>query len=236
MRAAPDPGLARAIAAKGGLRPLARALGLAQASLQKWPAVPQGRVFAVARATGILPEILRPDLEDWIREERGRQRLAAARERFSLAKAAVIPFADPPPSLIDQLTIDLWVSMAAVRFVAGERAVAIGAVIGGRSRFEMGARAWAMGLAHVAGRASSTAIGAFFGTSRQNVDNASERYLRARDGDDPEDFVAGQDGKARVLERGRYRPAKTAALDLWAAEARFSALIEGDPAPERKRA
>jgi hypothetical protein len=231
-----DAGLQRALAAGKGVRPLARALGMNHQAVGKWPRVPQDRVFQVARATGVAPEILRPDLADWIRQERGRQRWAAARERFSLVKAAAPALEASTRQAVDQVAIDVLTTLAATRFVAAERALGVGLVIAGRKRLYMGARSWAMGLAHVAGGASSTVVGLFFETSRQNIDNASERYLRARDGDDPEDFILGNDGRDRVIERGRLRPAKTAQLDLWSAEARFKALLQGDTPDERKRA
>lgn len=230
-----DPGLQRAITAKGGVRPLARALEMKHQAVGKWPRVPQDRVFQVARAAGVAPELLRPDLANWIAEERGRQRFAAARERFSLVKAAAPALVEGSRHSLDQLSIDILTTLAAVRFVAAERDLAVGLVIAARRRIFMGARAWSMALAHVAGGASSTVVGVFFDTSRQNIDNASERYLRARDGDDPEDFISGNDGRDRVIERGRLRPAKAAQLDLWAAETRFKALLQGEP-EERKRA
>lgn len=230
-----DAGWQRAVEAAGGIRALARAVGVQRQAVQNWLRVPQDRVFQVARLTGLAPALLRPDLADWIVQERGRQRWEAARETFSLVRAAV-PIALPAGrASLDQLSVDLLTTLAAVRFVAGERELAIGLVIAGRRRPEMGARSWAMGLAHVGAGASSTVVGGFFGTSRQNIDNAAERYLRARDGDDPDDFILGNDGRERVIERGRLRPAKAAALDLWAAETRFKALLEG-PGETRKRA
>lgn len=229
-----DQGLRLALQKAGGVHPLARLLLLKQQSVQKWETIPQARLFDVGRAVGLSPEILRPDLEGWILAERGRQRLAAARERFSLVKSAVCAPDDPAADgLVTGMMIDFLVTLTAVRFVAQERELSPAHVQVGRRRVEMGARAWAMALAHVPGRASSSTIGVWFGTSRQNVDNASERYLRARDGDDPDDFLAGE-GPARVIERGRARRAKAATTDLWAAEARFTALLAGPD--ERKRA
>lgn len=231
-----DLGLAAAIDAAGGVRPLAARLQLTRRAVQKWDRVPQDRVFPVSRATGLAPERLRPDLAEWIAAERARQRLAAARERFSLVRAAAPALAATPRQALDQVLVDYLTAFAAVRFVAGERELGLAPIICGRKRELMGARSWAMGLAHVGAGASSTTVGLFFGTSRQNIDNASERYLRARDGDDPDDFVAGNDGRDRVLERGRLRPAKAAAVDLWDAEQRFLALLEGQVIEERKRA
>lgn len=228
-----DAGLTAAIEAKG-VRGLARALEIKHQSLTKWPRVPQDRVFQVARLTGLAPERLRPDLAGWIAEERARQRWAEARARFSLVKAAAPLLARMGPSAIDQVSIDFMTTLAAARFAAAEREIGLGLLIAGRKRESMGARSWAMALAHVAGAASSTIVGLFYETSRQNIDNASARYLRARDGDDPEDFILGNDGSQRVIERGRLRPAKVAVLDLWDAEARFKALLEGED--ERKRA
>lgn len=224
-----DPGLIAALDAAGGVRPLARAIGLRHQSVAKWETVPQDRLMAVAEATRQAAEILRPDLEDWILAEKVRRRMAASKQHYSLVRAAV-GVGEVPKADADTLMMEMLIAHAAARFAARERDLAFAHVLVGRRRPEMGARAWAMALAHVAGRCSSSAIGVFYGTSRQNVDNASERYLRARDGDDPDDFLAGE----RVIERGRLRAAKTAATDLWAAEARFTALLQGQN--ERKRA
>lgn len=232
-----DAGLVAAIASAGGAKPLARLVGVA--TLRSWSGrVPQGRVFEVSRLTGVAPEILRPDLADWIADQRARQRMAAARTRFSLVKAAApaIARAAPVRASLDQVTIDVLTALAAAQFVAAERSLGIGLIVAGRKRVHMGARSWSMGLAHVGAGASATVVGRFFETSRQNVDNAAERYLRARDGDDPDDFILGEDGLQRVNERGRLRPIKTAAVDLWDAELRFRALLEDAPPDERKRA
>ncbi len=59
--------------------------------------------------------------------------------------------------------------------------------------------------------------------SRQNVDNACNRYLRARDGDDPDDV----DDDGKVVERGRLRAAKLEPdAALWAAEQKFDQLLQ----------
>jgi hypothetical protein len=232
-----DAGVQAAIEAKG-LRGLGRALGITHNAILGWGRVPQGRVFEIARLTQLAPEILRPDLADWIAGQRARQRMAAARTRFSLVKAAApaIARAAPVRASLDHLTIDLLTTLAAAQFVCAERKLGLGLVIAGRQRIHMGARSWSMALGHVAGGASATVVGRFFETSRQNVDNAAERYLRARDGDDPDDFILGEDGLQRVNERGRLRPIKTAATSLWDAELRFRALLEDAPPDERKRA
>jgi hypothetical protein len=104
----------------------------------------------------------------------------------------------------------------------------------GKSRVDEAARALAMGLALVAGRARATNIAGVLGVSRQNVDNAAERYLRARDGDDPEDFIGGgnTDGRGeRVFEAGRLRLARAADPHLWALQRRYEAFVETGLAP-----
>src|SRR5258708_14279048 len=57
-----DPGLNRAIEAAGGVVQLARKMGITQPSISNWNRVPAERVIAVAAATGVSPEQLRPDL------------------------------------------------------------------------------------------------------------------------------------------------------------------------------
>ena len=57
-----DDGLAQAIDAAGGVRPLARALGVSQPAVSNWKRVPADRVLAVESATGIMRTALRPDL------------------------------------------------------------------------------------------------------------------------------------------------------------------------------
>lgn len=235
MMAVRDAGLTAAIRKAGGLRKLAAALGTKYQSIQAWKRAPQARLMQVARVTGLTPLQLRPDLAEWIAEETRRHRLALNRERFSLARAA-LPAIGSLRTSEDELAVDILVGLAACRFVAAERGVPIAKVIGGESKPAQGARALAMALAHVAGRARSSNVGAFFGTSRQNVDNASERYLRARDGDDPEDFLEADDGVDRVMERGRARRAKSAAAELWDLETRFTAIVAGGAEVERKRA
>jgi hypothetical protein len=224
-----DEGLTAAIAAAGGLGRLAAALGVKRQSIE-WARVPQGRLFEVARICGLDPARLRPDLAAWIDQEKQRRRMSLARERFALVKGACGVRLTITRQSDDELTIDLLTTMRAARFVAERRGVAYPAVLVGRSKEAAAARALAMALAHVGGRAKSPAIGLFFGVSRQNVDNASERYLRARDGDDGDDVVArGRDGAPRVMERGRLRRAKEASAELWALEGAFvDALGLGD--------
>jgi TorA maturation chaperone TorD len=57
-----DPGLDKAIEAAGGVRALARALGVSQPAVSAWKKVPPERVAAVEAATGVLRAELRPDL------------------------------------------------------------------------------------------------------------------------------------------------------------------------------
>lgn len=57
-----DTGLERAIDTAGGVRALARALGVSQPAISNWKRVPADRVVAVESATGIARAVLRPDL------------------------------------------------------------------------------------------------------------------------------------------------------------------------------
>jgi TorA maturation chaperone TorD len=57
-----DQGLDKAIAAVGGMRALARALGISQPAISGWKRVPSDRVAAVETATGVPRAELRPDL------------------------------------------------------------------------------------------------------------------------------------------------------------------------------
>lgn len=57
-----DAGLQAAIKAAGGIKPLARALGMSHPALIKWRRVPSHRIVQVEQATGIPREQLRPDL------------------------------------------------------------------------------------------------------------------------------------------------------------------------------
>jgi hypothetical protein len=228
-----DAGLQLAITSAGGLSALARKLDM-KPNYLGWTRVPPGWLFAVAKASGVDPEKIRPDLAVWIAEEKRRQWMARARERHSLVLAATgrrkMAIVGPEQELVDML-----VAMAAMRYAAEASGLRIPEIVHGRKRPQMAARSWAMALAHVVGRASTTAIGALYTTSRQNADNACERYLRARDGDDPEDFLQDVDGPARVMERGRSRPVKTGNRDLVAHEQRFLALIQ-KPADQWKDA
>lgn len=57
-----DTGLDKAIDAAGGVRALARALGVSQPAVSNWKRVPADRVVAVESVTGIARAHLRPDL------------------------------------------------------------------------------------------------------------------------------------------------------------------------------
>jgi len=56
-----DEGLRRAIDAAGGLRPLARLLGITVQSLSEWHRVPVGRLLQVEAVTKVPREKLRPE-------------------------------------------------------------------------------------------------------------------------------------------------------------------------------
>jgi TorA maturation chaperone TorD len=57
-----EVGLERAIEAVGGVRALARALGVSQPAVSTWRRIPAERVLAVEAATGVSRTALRPDL------------------------------------------------------------------------------------------------------------------------------------------------------------------------------
>lgn len=57
-----DEGLKLAIEAAGGLRALARLLGITYQAIQQWERVPAERVVEIERLTGVPRERLRPDL------------------------------------------------------------------------------------------------------------------------------------------------------------------------------
>lgn len=230
-----DPALAAVIAAKG-LRTLARAVGVRPQSLGGWRRVPRERLFAVARAAGVEPETLRPDLAGWIEGERERGWMERARARFGISTgmaggtATLKAASRPDPGTMDLL--DLGLVAAALRFAAAERGLHVRAVIGaamggagGTPTPEQSARSYGMALAVVVGRVRAETVSAFVGVSRQAVDNATERYLRQRDGDDPELLEDG-----RALERGRLRAAKAPDEAVQEAERRFVRSLAGEAA------
>ena len=57
-----EKGLRLAIEAAGGVRPLARLLGIAPSSLLEWWRVPAHRILQIEAVTDIPREKLRPDL------------------------------------------------------------------------------------------------------------------------------------------------------------------------------
>lgn len=57
-----DQALERAIGAAGGVRALARAVGVSQPAVSNWKRVPADRVLSVEASTGIPRGELRPDL------------------------------------------------------------------------------------------------------------------------------------------------------------------------------
>jgi DNA-binding transcriptional regulator YdaS (Cro superfamily) len=230
-----DAGLRAALEAAGGAAPLARRLGLHHKSVLAWARIPGERVFAVAEATGVDPVTLRPDLGEAIAAEIVRRRAA---EAAIGVVAGAVP-AHHRGEVVEGVLVDLWVTMAALRFIANERGLPLARVCRGEARADEAARAQALGLAMVAGRAKATNIAAVVGCARQNVDNAAERYLRARDGDDPEDYIGGANvnGRPAVMEGSRLRAAKGADEGLWAMQQRFETYLTGETLQlERRRA
>lgn len=57
-----EDGLKAAIDAAGGLRSLARLLGISFQAIQQWKKVPAERMLEIERVTGVARERLRPDL------------------------------------------------------------------------------------------------------------------------------------------------------------------------------
>jgi DNA-binding transcriptional regulator YdaS (Cro superfamily) len=57
-----DDGLKRAIDAAGGMRSLARLLGISFQAIQQWTKVPAERLLEIERVTGVARELLRRDL------------------------------------------------------------------------------------------------------------------------------------------------------------------------------
>jgi len=57
-----DKVIAAAIKAAGGLRALARKLGIRHEAIEKWKCIPVERLQAVAKVTGLPQHVLRPDL------------------------------------------------------------------------------------------------------------------------------------------------------------------------------
>lgn len=216
----------------GGITAVARTVGVSPSAVVRWADVPQEHLEAVSRISDIEPEVLRPDLAEWIRTRRRRAMLTRGRERFAIAAAVAVTGAAELPG--EDEMIDLMLTVAAIRFTADRRGLRIGQLLFGRTKPEEAARARAMALAAIVGRASHTTIASVYGCSRQNVDNVTVRYLRARDGDDPDDLVeVDDDGEqlaadGHVIERGRRRVAKAEGdAAILAEQARFAALLDG---------
>jgi hypothetical protein len=221
---------------KLGWSGIGRAAGVRKQSVTEWRRVPREHVFAVAAAAGVEPEELRPDLAAWVEAERERKWMERARERFAISTgmqggtATVRSIERPDPRTLDLL--DLGLVMAALRFVARERRLKVPAIlaapIGGTMKRtpEQSARSWAAALAVVVGRVNSETVAGVVGLTRQAVDNATERYLRRRDGDDPELI----DAEGWVWERGRRRVPKQGDPEAWAAQRRFVKQLAGGDA------
>lgn len=229
-----DAGLMKALRKAGGVRQLARLLKISAPSVCQWRKIPRDRVHAVAEATELEPEDLRPDLAEFFEAERRAKWLERARARFGIASGmspgatASLKRDRADAGTFDLL--DLGLVVAALRFAAAERQLHVRSVIGappggagGSPTPEQSARSYGMALAVVVGRVSSETVAGVVGVTRQAVDNAAERYLRQRDGDDPELVSAG-----RVIERGRARAAKGSNEQAWEAERRFVGQLSGD--------
>jgi DNA-binding transcriptional regulator YdaS (Cro superfamily) len=56
------PGLAAAIEAAGGVRALARLLGIQHSAVVEWARIPADRIIEIEKATGVPRHKLRPDI------------------------------------------------------------------------------------------------------------------------------------------------------------------------------
>jgi len=236
LRPGRPAGTMLAIRKAGGIGQLARLCGVSKPSVSKWDTVPRERVPVIAAALGLKPEQIRPDLADFYEAERERGWIERARARFAIASGLpegatatvkAMP-GRPEPGTMDLL--DLGLIVAAMRFAAEEAGLHVRAVMGapaggagGTPTPEQSARSRGMALAVVVGRVNSETVAGVAGVSRQAVDNATERYLRQRDGDDPETVENGQ-----VIERGRRRAAKGPDEQVWADERRFVRRLAGE--------
>jgi DNA-binding transcriptional regulator YdaS (Cro superfamily) len=57
-----DKGIKLAIDKAGGMRALARAIGISYQSIQSWKKIPADRIIDIEDATGVSRHLLRPDL------------------------------------------------------------------------------------------------------------------------------------------------------------------------------
>jgi len=57
-----DKGLKRAIEAAGGIRELAKKLGIARQSIEGWKRIPDKHLLEIERLVDVDRELLRPDL------------------------------------------------------------------------------------------------------------------------------------------------------------------------------
>lgn len=225
-----DKGAQKAIAGAGGVRPLARKLGLPASRVCRWSQVPKELVFEVSRLSGVDAEAIRPDLAEWIDAERHRGWLERARQRLGYGgmegATAKTKNAEGVAAVMELL--DLGIIAAGVRFVAERKGLTSHAIMsakggaGGAPTPEQSARTLAMGLIVTVGRVKSDLVATIMGGSRQAVDNAAERYLRTRDGDEPE-----EGGGPMVMERGRLRRPKVANDDLWQLQNDFVQALGG---------
>lgn len=64
-----DDGLKAAIKAAGGLRALARLLGISHQAILQWKKIPASRILEIEAAAGIARERLRPELYQLARRQ-----------------------------------------------------------------------------------------------------------------------------------------------------------------------
>jgi DNA-binding transcriptional regulator YdaS (Cro superfamily) len=61
-----DSGVLAAIEAAGGIKALARALGVNQAAVSRWTHIPAHQIIPIERTLGVPRQVLRPDLYEGI--------------------------------------------------------------------------------------------------------------------------------------------------------------------------
>jgi TorA maturation chaperone TorD len=83
-----DTGLDRAISAAGGMRSLARTLGVSQPAISGWKRVPADRVLSVESVTGVPRADLRPDLYP-VEQNLAAASVAQVVDEIDLARAAI---------------------------------------------------------------------------------------------------------------------------------------------------
>jgi TorA maturation chaperone TorD len=98
-----DPGFQEAIRAVGGISELARRIGMPESSILDWDRIPAGRVLSVEAATGVVREVLRPDLFNRESSERFIDEVDRARAQ-EYALLSTLLSRSPDAQMIERLT------------------------------------------------------------------------------------------------------------------------------------